>query len=501
MTRSTWFSVLIALSLGSGAFLPLTAQNISRTITIDGDMSDWYQEPNITMRPGQSSTDCDGRTAPSCDLDYPVQSTGRDLRTFAYTWDKDHLYFFVERYGSANNVITWLFYMDENLDGKMQTGERFFAVRWHGSNRSTGAQVCAYIADLPAGDTILGDGHTLPGRTGSCTHLYAGVRAGSVDGLTLEAEMPWSSISASGPKNLRFHVSSALGLNLPTQVIDNMDGPGSEAGGGGGELFPANLELKGLVTAPEVNAFDGATLVFSLRNVYFQEWSEVQIGINLPPLLSYVSHVAPPGTRFVDTDSDGVPDRWEVDYVGPQDSIVLAINIVGSILPHSAQTYVSGELLSWSGEEDMNSVDNADSVMVIISASPDLVVAKFTDAATALPGQTLAYTTTITNTGDERAWNVYATSSVDANLFFRLNTFGPGQHVQFVDGTPPSGLVPGAIQFSADGGGTWTYTPSSGAGGASEGYDGNITHWRIPMSGIMNANGASFEIRYQAQVR
>jgi len=86
-------STLALFAILAGAVLlasePSHAQSlISRTITIDGDMSDWRAAPSILDNPAQYSKDCRGTEA--CDLNNP-QSTGRDLRTFAFTWDDQYL--------------------------------------------------------------------------------------------------------------------------------------------------------------------------------------------------------------------------------------------------------------------------------------------------------------------------------------------------------------------------------------------------------------------------
>jgi hypothetical protein len=85
--------------------------------------------------------------------------------------------------------------------------------------------------------------------------------------------------------------------------------------------------------------------------------------------------------------------------------------------------------------------------------------------------------------------------------FWSIDTFGVNVPFQFSEGTPASGLTIGAPAYSSDNGASWAYVPSSGAGGAPPGYDGNVTNWRIPMSGTMNAGGANFTIRYNVQVR
>jgi hypothetical protein len=64
-----------------------------------------------------------------------------------------------------------------------------------------------------------------------------------------------------------------------------------------------------------------------------------------------------------------------------------------------------------------------------------------------------------------------------------------------------TGLTLCAPVYSNTNGTTWVYTPVSGGGGAPAGYDGNVTNWQIPMTGMMNANGANFTINYKVRVK
>jgi hypothetical protein len=95
--------------------LPVLSAIIQRTITIDaglsgGDTEDWKTPADITSNSGQFSTDEEGdkQTGTALDLDYEIDSTGRDLKTFAYTYDNTFLYLWVERFSSDNNVTDWL---------------------------------------------------------------------------------------------------------------------------------------------------------------------------------------------------------------------------------------------------------------------------------------------------------------------------------------------------------------------------------------------------------
>jgi hypothetical protein len=58
----------------------------------------------------------------------------------------------------------------------------------------------------------------------------------------------------------------------------------------------------------------------------------------------------------------------------------------------------------------------------------------------------------------------------------------------------------GVPEYSDDQGATWSYVPSSGGGGAPAGYDGNVTHARVPFTGSLPPGG-NFQINYEVQVR
>lgn len=118
---------LVCLFVGLGTSPAVDANMfIQRTITLDGNFSDWEQPSNILTNPGQFSEDaslddCDpNNLQPGDDLDCSQQaSTGRDLRRFAFTFDETYLYMYVERFANSNNVTWWLFYLDLDNNGLM----------------------------------------------------------------------------------------------------------------------------------------------------------------------------------------------------------------------------------------------------------------------------------------------------------------------------------------------------------------------------------------------
>lgn len=102
------------------------------------------------------------------DLDAPVQSTGRDLVQFAFTWDATGVYLFTERVGSASNSQRFIYYADTDNDGLMETGEPVIGVAWRGSNRNIDVSLFSYVSANPARDPMvdggdLADGYTMPG--------------------------------------------------------------------------------------------------------------------------------------------------------------------------------------------------------------------------------------------------------------------------------------------------------------------------------------------------
>ena len=98
-------------------------------------------------------------------------------------------------------------------------------------------------------------------------------------------------------------------------------------------------------------------------------------------------------------------------------------------------------------------------------------------SGTQLPGTDLAYTTTFTNAGTGAAHSVVITNPVPANTDFKL-----GSVTQNLGTT---GLTV-AVDYSSNGGSTWTYVPVSGAGGAPAGYDRVVTHVRWSFTGNLS---------------
>jgi len=261
---------LLAFVVLFGVMLPATqvqSATISRTIDIDGDMSDWHNLPDITTNTGQYSTDAEGSAATGSDLDrdFEVQGTGRDLERFSFTYDSINLYMWVERYASTKNFTDWWFYIDTDNDGVMESTDKLLRVGWTGSNGKTTVQLYDYVEAEPGGDSLVcpatgtyselsgwcpladfADGYDMPGTAGSEIPLSnpdvkkqnGGSTSAPSAGVEMETRISWAALGCGGPCSISFHIATSNGANIPTQINDNMGG----AGGGIGVItFPPDI--------------------------------------------------------------------------------------------------------------------------------------------------------------------------------------------------------------------------------------------------------------------
>ena len=100
---------------------------------------------------------------------------------------------------------------------------------------------------------------------------------------------------------------------------------------------------------------------------------------------------------------------------------------------------------------------------------PNLTFAKaVSPSGTQVPDTDLTYTLTITNGGSDDAVSVAFVDSLAAEVEFKVGSV--------VNNLPPGITV--TVEYSNDGGSSWTYTPVSGGCGAPVNYDGCVTHIR-----------------------
>ena len=127
-------------------------------------------------------------------------------------------------------------------------------------------------------------------------------------------------------------------------------------------------------------------------------------------------------------------------------------------------------------------------------AFPALTLAKdVTPAGELTPGTELTYEMRFANAGEYEAAEVEVMDEVPAAVAFKLASAAQ---------TLPGALT-ATVAYSADGGATWGYAPTSGGCGAPAGYDGCVQRIRWTLSGPLPAGAAASAgtVRFVARIR
>lgn len=542
------FAVMIRKLLLTGllAFsLPALSATIQRTISIDaalpgGGTSDWKTPTDITSNTGQFATDAEGdkQTGTAADLDYQIDSTGRDLKTFAYTYDNNFLYLWVERYASTSNTTDWWFYIDNSgsgPDGVMQSGERLVRVSWQGSNGTTTVSLFNYVSARAAGDPMtcpatgsnsvadgwcpvagVADGYDMPGTYGTEITLLAengdsqdqngGLTSGAQSGLEMETRISWAALGRTGPASMGFHIASSNGQNMPKNTKDNMNGPG----GNGGSIVFTDLAVNKSASDTTVNSGSSFSYSISISN-NGDDASGVTLSDALPRGITLVSSSATHGSY--------TGSLWTVGALASGEVATLTLNVSADVVTSTTLITNTANNLTLD-QTDTTPGNNSDSVDITISPAPIITTIKTVETYSdpvndrsnpkAIPGAVVEYTITSSNAGFQAADSVSITDSIPANTEMFVGDIDAG-------GSGPVKFDPDTstlrynfiqtdnnaddIEFSSDGGNFYSYAPSPDL----DGFDSNITHFRVKTSGAFAAsNGStdpSFNIRFRVRLQ
>jgi uncharacterized repeat protein (TIGR01451 family) len=120
--------------------------------------------------------------------------------------------------------------------------------------------------------------------------------------------------------------------------------------------------------------------------------------------------------------------------------------------------------------------------------SADLAVSKTADVSAdpvngntnpkAIPGATVDYSIVVDNNGSVTATNVVIVDAVPGSTAFLVGSTS----------STPGGAT---IEYSDDGGATWTYVPAAGP----DGSDSNVTHLRVTFASIANGSGSQVDFQ------
>jgi hypothetical protein len=485
------------------------------TINVDGNMADW-----APVHADVDNNVCDGPSGGLTDRDAPVQSTGRDLTHFSYTWDASNVYLFTERFGSASNIQSFAYYADIDNDGLMETNEPVIGVTWRGSNRRINVYTFTYVSSAPGGDPMVdgggfGDGHTLPGSFADVPSSGNPNRTGiwgSANGLQMEFWVTWAELGLAPGTPFTFHVSSSnasLGASSFTaQIDDNLSGCG---GGLGSTVIP------GTAFTPDrtLSGFAGQTVAaaHTLSNTGntddSYDFSSIASG-DFSPTVNYYEDTDGSGTLtagdtlLTDTDGDGDPNTADI-APGASVTILIAYDVPGGANPGDTASITT---TAASDFEPLQTDSVTDTINVVLQ--PLLEVSKtvstledpinLTTDPKAIPGSEVLYAVNVENQGpgtvDNNTFEIIDAVPNDGCMIVTDITVPGSGPVRFTDGSPGSGLsysftgllsTTDDLEFSSDGGLSYNYLPTAGASGC----DPLVTHVRINPTGTFAADVGS----------
>jgi len=476
-------------------------------ITVNGNMNDW-----APVHADLDNNVCDGPANSLADRDAPVQSTGRDLTHFAYTYDNTNVYLFTERFGSASNTQTFVYYADVDFDGLMETGETVIGVTWQGSNRRINVYVFTYVSQAPGGDPMVdtngfGDGYTLPGTFANVPSGGNPTRTGgwgSANGLQMEFYVTWAELGLAPNSPFNFHVSSSnasLGSSgFAAQVDDNLAG----CGGGPGTMaqtgvtFTPDRTLTGIVGQAVVGVHNLTNTGNATDSFDFSE----SVSGDLIPGVTYYEDTDASGTLtpgdilLTDTDGDSFPNTALLPP-GASITVLIVYNIPPGTAGGDSATVVSTASSDLQPLSRATVTDTISAVAApVLEVTKDLVTVSdpvnLTTNPKAIPGAVIEYLVTVKNSGD---------GVVDADTFQisdripdnsclivdDIAGIGSGP-VLFEDGTPSSNLgysfvslasTTDDLSFSNDNGLAYSYMPTANA----DGCDPAVTDFIINPTG------------------
>jgi len=316
----------------------------------------------------------------------------------------------------------------------------------------------------------------------------------------------------SGTQNILYEINKVSGVGSNGRPIDNGSDYESVDCFAFSPTVVADLAVTKTVDDPTPLEGDTITYTVTVTNTGPGVATVVQLSDALPAGVTFVSDTASQGTY------DSTTGAWFVGTVSAGSNATL--NIQASVDTGTAGTTITNiASVTFLSQNDPNSANDTASVDIIPVGRPDILVLKTvttledpfsgTTNPKAIPSATVLYTIRLTNLGGgpADADSVVITEPIPTNTALRVIDFdgsnaGP---VAFVDGTPASGLTytfvalgdPGDdVEFSNDGGSTYSYTPVPDGNGV----DTTVTHMRIKPNGTLLSSSPgdpNFEVLFK----
>lgn len=273
------------------------------------------------------------------------------------------------------------------------------------------------------------------------------------------------------------YVSDTNGTNSRIYKLSTTTAASTLVGSSGAALsdlgnLPAFADLAMTKTATSgLGVGQNATYSLSVKNNGPQAATgPITVSDTLPTGLSYVSGI---GTGWTCGAAGSVVTCTNPGPVAngvTLSAITLTVTVASGAVPSVTNTAsVSGTTFDHGPNNNSGSVTKTVMNLTLTKS--------VTPSGTQIPGTDLVYTVAFTNAGGAAASSFVMTDPVPTNTDFKVGS------VTSSLGT--TGLTV-AMAYSNNGGSTWTYTPASGGGGASAGYDRNVTNIRWTFTGNLS---------------
>jgi uncharacterized repeat protein (TIGR01451 family) len=394
------------------------------TIQIDGDMSDWSA---VLANP--DNVFLDGPTAGLLDQDFP-STPALDIAAAAFTWDATNIYFYVRRQASSSTILYFWFLIDADNDGRFESGEPVLRVRWKGNTGKTGLRADTYqAADPILGDPVTSggshDGYVVPGTTNNGPAV-GNPNGGSASGLEMESFVPWATLGVAPGSPFTIHISSTLTQQaFPAGIEDNLGGDNFYSL----VILDPDLSFSAPPPAPIVLSHT-LTAGGNISDAFELTWTST--GDFTPSAVTFYADLDSSGTLTAgdvplgDTTGDGNPDTGQLAGFGT------LFPLLAEMVPPGAAQTGDQIVLTLRATSDFDATVFDIAIDSISLSGPLLTLVKVVDKATAAPGETILYTITYTNTGNQDALNVEVTDLVpNPAIYVAGSAAGAGMTITF----------------------------------------------------------------------
>lgn len=434
--------LLLLLFLGLSLF---AGTPTLKTISVDGNASDWVE---VLANPLQVTMDGDGSSMDpslcstlSQDRDCPVGSTGRDLGTFAWTFDNTYIYIYQTRYGSTSNTQEFWFYMDVGGDKILGNDDFILRVSYQGQNRTTNVYLYRYSQNGTDPDPMIdengfADGYTILGTYGAQILYYGDLRGGFSDGTGFETRVPWSDLSVPVGTGIFYHVGSSNSTNIPTQIDDNCGGPDGKIGTFGFYLLSLEPDNEGSTQSGNIKEYSHTIKNTGTFNeiVDFKVNSTLGFFVSLYDSLDTLIAIDSNGdgdfndlndylNPSFDTNSNGFPDTGTIK---PDETFEIILKI--TVPENISNTFDETSIYGWIEGE------NADDSALDRTYIGDIQIYPALDL-TGMPSSTVNFAHTILHylAPDTITIKVFETERWSLSLFYDSNRDGTGDTLMATD--------------------------------------------------------------------